>query len=227
MLSMWPRRRFRSPITSPMNSSGVTTSTDMIGSRSAGADLRRPSLMRHRAGDLERHLRGVDLVIAAVDELDFDVDDREAGEHARAERLLDTLVDRRHVLLGNRAADDLALELVASARLLRNHVDDDVAVLATAAGLAGELHVDAVAAPGRRLAVGDLRLADVRLDLELAQQAVDDDLEVQLAHAGDDRLAGLAVGTNPERRVLLGELGERRDRACPARPWSSARWRCR
>ena len=33
------------------------------------------------------------------------------------------------------------------------------------------------------LAVGDLRVADVRLDLELAAQAVDDDLEVELAHA--------------------------------------------
>ena len=34
-----------------------------------------------------------------------------------------------------------------------------------------------------RLAVRDLRLADVRLDLELALHALDDDLEVQLAHA--------------------------------------------
>ena len=184
-------------------------------------------LDRHRAGDLERHLRGVDLVVGAVDELDLDVDDREAGEHAGAERLLDALVDRRDVLLGNRAADDLVLELVAVARLLRNDVDDDVAVLAAATGLAGELHVDVVDALAGGLAVRDLRLADVRLDLELAQQAVDDDLEVQLAHAGDDRLAGLRVGADAERRVLLGELGQAVTRACPARPWSSARWRCR
>ncbi len=59
------------------------------------------------------------------------------------------------------------------------------------------------------LAIRDLRLADVRLDLELAQQPVDDDLEVQLAHAGDDRLAGLLVRTHAERRVLLGELRQR------------------
>ena len=45
-----------------------------------------------------------------------------------------------------------------------------------------------------RLAVGDLRPADVRVDVELALQAVDDDLEVELAHAGDQRLAGLLVG---------------------------------
>ena len=61
-----------------------------------------------------------------------------------------------------------------------------------------------------RLLVGDLGLADVRLHLELAHHAVDDDLEVQLAHAGDDRLAGLLVRAHAERRVLLGELRERR-----------------
>ena len=33
------------------------------------------------------------------------------------------------------------------------------------------------------LAVGDLRLADGRLDGELALHAVDEDLEVELAHA--------------------------------------------
>ena len=58
------------------------------------------------------------------------------------------------------------------------------------------------------LAVGDLRLADVAVDLELAAQAVDDDLQVQLAHAGDDGLAGLVVGVDLEGRVLLGELGQ-------------------
>ena len=60
-----------------------------------------------------------------------------------------------------------------------------------------------------RLAVGHLRLADVGLDLELAAHAVDQDLQVQLAHAGDDRLAGLLVVLDLEGRVLLGELLDR------------------
>ena len=51
-----------------------------------------------------------------------------------------------------------------------------------------------------RLAVGDLRPADVRVHPELAHQPVDDDLEVQLAHAGDDRLAGLLVRAHAEGR---------------------------
>src|SRR5256885_12653708 len=41
---IWPRRRFRSPITSPEYSSGVTTSTFMIGSSSTGLARLKPSL---------------------------------------------------------------------------------------------------------------------------------------------------------------------------------------
>ena len=59
------------------------------------------------------------------------------------------------------------------------------------------------------LAIGDLRPAHVRVDLELAREAVDDDLEVQLAHAGDDGLTGLFVGAHAEGGVLLGELHQR------------------
>ncbi|MCY1295510.1 hypothetical protein D9M70_448550 [compost metagenome] len=39
-----PRRDDRSPITLPVNSSGVSTSTDIIGSSSAGRARRMPSL---------------------------------------------------------------------------------------------------------------------------------------------------------------------------------------
>ena len=55
------------------------------------------------------------------------------------------------------------------------------------------------------LAIGHLRLADVRLDPELALHPVDQDLQMQLAHPGDDRLTGLVVGVHAERRVLFGQ----------------------
>ena len=35
---------------------------------------------------------------------------------------------------------------------------------------------------GEGLLIGDLRRTDVRLDLELAEQTVDDDLQMELAH---------------------------------------------
>ena len=82
-----------------------------------------------------------------------------------------------------------------------------MAVLALAAGLADEAAVALrLAADG--LAVGDLRPADVRRDLELADHAVDDDVEVQLAHAGDEGLAALRIRLDPEGGVLLGQALE-------------------
>ena len=83
-----------------------------------------------------------------------------------------------------------------------------MAVLAAAAGLADELALGVHDGLAGGLAVGDLRLTDVAINLELATQTVDDDLEVQLAHAGDDGLTGLVVGVDLEGRVLLGELGQ-------------------
>jgi len=162
----------------------------------------------HRAGDLERPLARVDLVVGALDQLDLDVDDGVAREDTRAERFLDPLVDRLDVLLRDLAADDLVLELVALARLLRDQVDDDVAVLARAARLADEPALHLLDRAGCRLAVGHLGPADVGVDLELAHQAVDDDLEVQLAHPRDERLPRLLVGRDAEGRVLLGEPRE-------------------
>src|SRR5919106_2800108 len=125
-------------------------------------------LESHRASDLEGHLARVDVVVRAVDELDADVYDRIAGQDARLHRLLDAEVDGGDVLARDLPADDLVEELVPLARLGRLHVDDGVAVLAAPAGLADEAPLDLLHATVDRLAVGDLRPADVGDDAELA-----------------------------------------------------------
>ena len=51
--------------------------------------------------------------------------------------------------------------------------------------------------------------ADVRLDLELTEQTVDDDLQMELAHAGDDGLTSLLIGVGLEGRILFGQLCQR------------------
>ena len=93
----------------------------------------------------------------------------------------------------------------------RDQLADDVGVLARAAGLLLVLVVERRLA-GRRLAVADLGGADGALDLVLAADPLDVDLQVQLAHARDDRLAGLVVDVDAEGRVLAHEpvegLGE-------------------
>src|SRR6185503_10699737 len=94
-----------------------------------------------------------------------DVDHRVTGVDARLQALADAAVDGAHVFLGDRAADDLVDELVARTLLGGLEVEDDVPVLALAAGLAHEPAVAGRLAPDG-LAIGDLRLADVGRDLE-------------------------------------------------------------
>src|SRR5207248_544527 len=105
------------------------------------------------------------------------------------ERVLDALLDRRDELGRDGTTLDLVDEVEALARR-RLEVDLDDAELARAAGLAHEAALDVPGLALDGLAVGHLRAADVGLDRELALHAVDQHLEVQLAHAGDDGLAG-------------------------------------
>ena len=56
--------------------------------------------------------------------------------------------------------------------------------------------------PGNGLPVGDLGRAGVDGHLKLADQPVEDDFEVQLAHAGQQGLAGFGVGLDNQGRVL-------------------------
>ena len=105
-------------------------------------------------------------------------------------------------------ARDFVRELEPRAGLGGLDSDEDVAELPAPAGLPDEsaLLLDG---PADGLPVCNLRPSDVGVDTELAPEPVDDDLEVQLAHAGDDRLARLLVARDPERGVFLGELAER------------------
>ena len=74
-------------------------------------------------------------------------------------------------------------------------LEDDLhlGVLARAAGLL-LVRVGLGVRPRDGFAIGHLRRADIRLDAVFAPQPVDDDLQVQLAHAGEDGLPGLLVG---------------------------------
>jgi hypothetical protein len=70
---------------------------------------------------------------------------------------------------------------------------------------------------GDGLAVRHLRRADIGLDLELALHAIDDDLEMKLAHALDDGLAALVI----HRTRNDGSSCARRCRATPIFSWSA------
>ena len=223
MPSTFPRREDRSPITSPMFSSGVTTSTAMTGSSSTGLALPGGVLHGHGPGDLEGHLRGVDVVVRAVGQGDPDVDHGVAGQDPVGQGLLDPGVDGRDVLLGDDAARDLVDELVAPAGAGGLQADDHMAVLTPATGLADVPALDLLHLLADGLPVGHLGLADVGVHAEFPQHPVDQDLQVELAHSRDHRLAGLVVGADPEGGVLLGQRVAGPCPACPGRLWSWAR----
>ena len=56
--------------------------------------------------------------------------------------------------------------------------------------------------------IGNLRFTDIRLNLKLTHQAVNDDFQMELTHAGDDGLTSFLVGVGSEGRVFFRELGK-------------------
>src|SRR5256885_14679588 len=80
--------------------------------------------------DFERERRGVDVVVLAVDQMDFEVDDREADQRAGLGGFAQTPLDGRDILLGDVAALYLVEELEARSALFWDHVDLDLAELA-------------------------------------------------------------------------------------------------
>ena len=131
-----------------------------------GISLSHSLLEGHGAGDLERHLRRVDLMVGTVVQGNLHVNDVVAGQNTGLHSALDTVVNSGDVLLGNSTAHDSVDELVALTGLVGLDGDLDVTVLTGATGLTLVLGIliDCLA---DGLLVGDLGLTDVSLHLEI------------------------------------------------------------
>src|SRR5690606_24851031 len=118
-------------------------------------------------------------------------------------------LDGAEVFLRDDATDDLFLPYETGARLDRLDTQPDMTILATTTRLTHELAflLDRLA---NRFTVRHLRRTNIRLDVELALHAINDDIQVQLAHTGNNGLSGLLVRTHAERRVLLGKTAKRK-----------------
>src|SRR5690606_8773310 len=169
-------------------------------------------LHRHGTSDFERHLVGVNVVIGTIVQRRFDTQQRIAGQTAVLHLLFDTLLNSRDVFLGNHTTNDLVHkdEVLAIFNIQRQRLKLHfyVTVLTTTTGLTNKLAFN-VNRLADTLTVRNLRLPDVGLYLELATHTVNNDVQVKLTHTGDDGLAGLFVGANTERRILLGQLAQR------------------
>src|SRR5690606_5272245 len=82
-----------------------------------------------------------------------------------------------------------------------------MAELAPTAGLAYELAFDLTSLRDC-LTIGNLWLTDVGFDVELPAHPVNQDVQVQLAHARDDRVTSLVISFDAERRVFLSKFAQ-------------------
>ena len=145
-----PRRRLMSPIRSPWYSSGVVTSTPMMGSSRIGFAFFIASLNAKMPAILNASSDESTSWNDAVDDPHDDVDDRVPGDDAVVRALHDPVDRRLDELLRDAPAHRLVEDLDALALPIRLELDDGVAVLALAAGLADEL---ALALRGRLVTV--------------------------------------------------------------------------
>ena len=83
-----------------------------------------------------------------------------------------------------------------------------MAILTTAAGLTNKLAFS-LNLFADCFAIGNLRLTDVCLNVKLALHAVNDNVEVKLAHAANNGLPGLFIGTDAERWIFCCQLAKR------------------
>src|SRR4030081_3104239 len=170
--------------------------------------LARRFFERHRTGNLERHFVRIDVVVAAVVERRLDGDHRIAGQNAAFHGFVHALVDRLDEFLWHRAADDIVDEFVALARLVRIEINLRVTVLTAAARLP-DVFAFRFRVLANSLAIRHLWLADIGLDFVLAHHAVENDLQMQLTHAADDRLPTIRVRVNFESWFFLCQSRER------------------
>ena len=154
-------------------------------------------------------------MVSAVFQGGLDADHREACQVAVLHSVLDTSVDGRNIFLRNAATGNGILECVGCGlalfqglwvRVVRLDGADNLCELAGTTGLllVGVFHGLNLLADG--LTVCNLRVTDVCLDLELALHAVNQNVEVELAHAADNGLAGLFIQFNGEGWVLSSKL---------------------
>ena len=130
------------------------------------------------------------------------IDHGVAGQNARVHGFTQAFFHGRNELARNHAALDFIDKFKALARFQRLHAQHHMAVLALATGLAHELAVHIVDCFANGFAVGHLGLAHIGGHIEFPFHAVDDDFQVQLAHAGNDGLARFLVGADSEGRVF-------------------------
>ncbi len=132
----------------------------------------------------------------------FHIHDRIARQHAAVHGLTQPFFNGRNILARHHAALGGIFKFKATSRLQRLQAQDNMTILPFPAGLSDKFTFNILHRFTQGFAVGDLRTTNVRLYAKLTLHAVNDDFQMQLAHPGDNRLAGLFVRVQAERRIF-------------------------
>ena len=81
-------------------------------------------------------------------------------------------------------------------------------ILTLAAGLTGIFHIN-IRTSANSFLIGNLRRANICLDLKLSQESVNNDLQMELTHTGNDGLPGFRICIGFECGILFRQLHER------------------
>ncbi len=153
-------------------------------------------------GHAKSVLARIDLVIRTEIQRHLHINDRVTSKDTPFHGVHHTFAHRRNILARNDTALDPVNELESGPCELRLKAQTHVAILTASTCL-----LDVAGFLLHRLADGlairHLRLAHVCVDAELPSHAIDNNLQVQLAHTRNDGLTGLLIRRYPERRVLL------------------------
>jgi hypothetical protein len=131
-----------------------------------------------------------------------------AREAPRLHRFPHAPLGGAHICTGDHTAHHGINEFEAPATLQGLELQPDMAILPPSPGLPDEFPLG-LDWPPDCLLIGYLRLGDGCADVELAEEPFHENLQMQLSHARDQRLACLSVRRDSERRVLLCQFMER------------------
>ncbi|EHP84112.1 hypothetical protein GeomeDRAFT_3259 [Geobacter metallireducens RCH3] len=144
-------------------------------------------------------------MVRTVNQGNLKVHTREPSEHTRVHSLLYPLINSRNILARHNATLNGINKLVSLAGLLRLHLDPDMAILTTTPGLTHKFTLD-LDLFGHSFTIGNLRLTNISLYLELSHETVNNNFKMKLTHARDNSLTSFLISPNTERRVFTGKL---------------------
>ena len=136
---------------------------------------------------------------------DLEIHDRKSGNHTVVRGFHDAFADCRDVFARDDTANDFVQKFPALAPLLRLEPQPNMPVLPAAASLADVFTLN-LHGLFECFLIRHLRGSDICLDFELAFHTIHDDLEVQLAHTGNDGLASLLIAFDMKSRILFAEF---------------------